>query len=95
MGDVTGLTILVPKLVAEYFHKEVYVNYADYFVIASDQKFLIEKVMDEDVTDLTIHVRDFICALLEKIYVDCVDFLSIAAPFLVMVVYQKEVSMPA
>ena len=35
------------------------------------------------------------CALLGKIYVDCVELFSIAAPFLVMVVYQKEVSMPA
>ena len=70
-------------------------NYVDYFVIDPDQKFLTEEVMDEDVTDLTIHVRDFVCALLEKIYVDCVDFLSIAAPFLGTIVYRKEVSMPA
>ena len=89
------MTIPVSNLVTEYFHKEVYVNYVGYFVISSDQKFLIEKVMDEDVTDLTIHVQDFICALLEKIYVDYVDFLSIAAPFLDMIVYRKEVSMPA
>ena len=68
----------------------------DYFGIALDQKLLIKKVMDEDVTDLTIHVRDFVCAVLgEDFHVDCVDFLSIVAPFLVMVVYQKEVSMPA
>ena len=67
----------------------------DYFGIALDQKFLIKKVMDEDVTDLTIHVRDFNCALLEKIYMDCVDLLSIDAPVLVRVVDQKEVSMPA
>ena len=33
--------------------------YVDCFVIDSDQKFLIEKVMDEDVTELTIDVRDF------------------------------------
>ena len=39
----------------------------DYFEIALDQKFLIKKVMDEDVMDLTFHVRDFVCALLEKI----------------------------
>ena len=42
-----------------FVHKEVYVIYGDYFVIASIQKLLIEKVLDEDVTGLTIHVRDF------------------------------------
>ena len=36
-------------------------------MIVLDQKFLIEKVTDEDVMELTIHVRDFGCALLEKI----------------------------
>ena len=55
-------------------------NYVDHFVIDSDQKFLIKEVMDENVTGLTIHVRDFICALLEKIYVDCVDSSRLLPP---------------
>ena len=60
IGDVTGLKMPVPKLVMDYVHKEAYVIHAGYFVNASDQKFLIERVEDEDVTEPTIHVQNLV-----------------------------------
>ena len=50
----------VPKLVMDYVHKEAYVIYAGYFVNASDQKFLIERVEDEGVAELTIPVQNLV-----------------------------------
>ena len=32
------------------FHKEVYVDFVDYFVIVADQKFLIQRFEGEGVT---------------------------------------------
>ena len=45
-----------PKLVTDYVHKKAYVIYVGYFVNASDQRFLIERVKGEGVTELTIPV---------------------------------------
>ena len=81
------------KFVTTDFHKEVYVNFVGYFVIVSDQKFLIQRFKDEGVTEMMIPVQNLV-ALLEKYYVDYMDVFSIDAPFLVTVEYRKEVSMP-
>ena len=53
------MTKPVPELVMSISHEEDYVNYVGYLVIASDQKFLIERGEDEDVTELTIPVRSY------------------------------------
>ena len=87
------MTVPHPKFVEKDFHKEVYVNFGDYFVIVSDQKFLIMRIKDEGVTEMMILVQNLV-ALLGNYYVDYMDIFSIAAPFPVTVVYQKEVSMP-
>ena len=50
----------VPKVVMDYVHKETYVIYAGYLVNASDQKFLIERVEDEGVAELTIHIQNLV-----------------------------------
>ena len=50
----------VPKVVMDYVNKEAYVIYAGYFVNASDQKFLIERVEDEGVAELTIPVQNLV-----------------------------------
>ena len=42
-----------PKVCRTYFRKEDYVDYVGYSLIASVQKFLVERVEDEDVTELT------------------------------------------
>ena len=49
--------IPVPKFVTEYSYEEAYVVYVGYFMFTSNQKFLVEKVEDEDVTGLTIPVQ--------------------------------------
>ncbi len=46
------MTNPVPQPVMDFFHDEDYVDYVGCFVIASDQKFLIERVEDEDVAEL-------------------------------------------
>ena len=52
------MTMPFSKLVTKDFHKEVYVNFVDYFVIASDQKFLIRRIKDESVTEMMIPVQN-------------------------------------
>lgn len=74
----------LPKFVTTEFHKEVYVKFVDYVVIVSDQKFLIQRIEDEDVTEMMIPVQNLV-ALLEKYYVDYMDVFSISAPFLITV----------
>ena len=61
------MTKLVPKFVMKYFHEEDYGDYVGYFVIASDQKFLVERVEDEDVTELAIPVRNLVRAAREDL----------------------------
>ena len=57
----------VPKFVMKYFQNEDYVDYVGYFAIASDQKFLVERVEDEDVTELAIPVRNLVRAAREDL----------------------------
>ena len=73
----------------DHNHKEAYGTYVGHPVNAPDQGFLIEKVKGEVVTELTIPVHNIV-TLLEKIHVDCMKLFSLAAPFLVTVVHQKE-----
>ena len=42
----------------DFFHDEDHGDDVGYLVIALDQKFLIERLEDEDVTELTIPVRN-------------------------------------
>ena len=48
-----------PKVCRKCFRKEDYVDYVCYSLIASVQKFLVERVEDEDVTELMTPVRTF------------------------------------
>ena len=63
------MTKPVPKLVMKISHDEDYVNDVGYLVISSDQKFLVERIEEEDVAELTIPVRKLGYAARE-IYVD-------------------------
>lgn len=56
-GVGTEMSIHVPKLVSNLSYEEAYVVYDGYFMFTSDQKFLVERVEDEDVTGLTIPVQ--------------------------------------
>ena len=73
----------------DHVRKEAYGTYVGYPVNAPDQGFLIERVKSEGVTELTIPVYNMVVRL-EKLHVDCVKLFSLAAPFLVTVVHQKE-----
>ena len=65
----------------------------DYFVIVSDQKFLIQGFKNEGVTKVMIPVQNLV-SLLENYYVDYMDVFSSDASFLVSVEYRKEVLTP-
>ena len=75
------------------FHKEAYVINVDYFVIVSDQKFLIHGFKNKGVTKVMIPVQNLV-SLLEKYYVDYMDVFSSDASYLVTVEYRKEVLTP-
>ena len=65
------MTKPVPKLVMKVSHEEDYVNDVGYLVTSSDREFLVERIEEVDVAELTIPVRKLGYAARE-IYVDCV-----------------------
>ena len=84
------LTMPLRKFAEIDFHKEAYVSFVGYFVIVSDQKFLIHRFKDKGVTVMMIHVQNLVAPSV-KYYVVDMEVFSTDASFLGTVEYPKEV----